>query len=179
MLSELHFTNDNNAELLSCNFLSRISCECLRPHVFRPFSRRNLVHAEPNQPIAPSSVKYQRTVRTASRRTKPVSGSFATVIPSARAQSVHKSAGPGYGQRIFITDVNCFKAILHIRTLQTSAPLIARTIGRGQQEKIQSPKRSKPAQTENLITIDRINHHVPMIFCGTEALWSAVDATNA
>jgi len=39
-------------------------------------------------------------------------------------------------ERIFIMDVNCFKAILNIRTLGKSALRIARTIGRGQQEKM-------------------------------------------
>ena len=58
--------------------------------------------------------------------------------PSCQLPEVNPfiKGGLDVAERIFIMDVNCFKAILNIRTLGKSALRIARTIGRGQQEKM-------------------------------------------
>jgi hypothetical protein len=52
MLSELHFNDDDNAQLLSCKILARISRADLRPHVFLALCSHEKARGS-NQPIAP------------------------------------------------------------------------------------------------------------------------------
>jgi hypothetical protein len=121
MLSELHFNDDDNAQLLSCKILARISRGDLRPHVFlslvfsRESSRIQSTDCASRCLNIPN-LGYAETFSTHA----PVWGWSHPSCHVPEPQSVDK-AGLNVAERIFIMDVNCFKAILKIGTLEITA----------------------------------------------------------
>jgi hypothetical protein len=120
MLSELHFNDDDNAQLLSCKILARISRGDLRPHVFLSlvFSRESSRIQSTDR--ASQCLNIPNLVIGNFLEARAGLGMVSSIMPRAKPQLVDK-AGLNVAERIFIMDVNCFKAILKIGTLEITA----------------------------------------------------------